>query len=359
MPPGPTGKTRADGVRQKFLRGGTAMQELIEPMVTGQPYPIKGLVIYGVNLFHTIPNVPRTKEALKKLDFVLALDVLPQDHIAWADVVLPEATYLERFDQLLTMAHRTPYIALREPAIPPLYDTRPGWWIARELGNRLGLEGFFPFTTAEEFLNSRLSSVGLTVDKMREQQGIVIQKGKPFLTDFGKDESPFATESKKVELYSEALAKANLKPLPEYEPVAEPPAGYFRLLYGRHPAHTFAKTQNTPLLNELFPENEVWINYEMAAKQGFKSGDYVWLENPEGIRSGPIRVKATQRIRKDAIFMVHGFGHDSPGLSRANRKGASDTALQTSYALDPISGSAGLRANFARLVKAAGKEAQV
>ena len=49
MPPGPTGKTRADGVRQKFLRGATAMQELIEPMITGEPYPIKGLVLYGTN----------------------------------------------------------------------------------------------------------------------------------------------------------------------------------------------------------------------------------------------------------------------------------------------------------------------
>ena len=80
-PPGPTGKSRADGVRDTFLRGATAMQELIEPMITGKPYPIKGLVIYGTNLFHTVPNVPRTKEALKKLDFVLAIDVLPQDHI--------------------------------------------------------------------------------------------------------------------------------------------------------------------------------------------------------------------------------------------------------------------------------------
>ena len=43
---------------------------------------------------------PRTKEALKKLDLVVVIDVLPQDHVAWADFVLPEATYLERYDEL-------------------------------------------------------------------------------------------------------------------------------------------------------------------------------------------------------------------------------------------------------------------
>ncbi len=352
MPPGPTGKVRADGVRQKFLRGATAMQELIEPMITRQPYPITGLVLYGTNLLHTVPNVPRTKAALQNLDFVLSVDVLPQDHIAWSDVVLPEATYLERYDDLWACGHKTPYIALREPAIQPLYQTRPGWWMARELGLRLGLEAFFPWQTAEEYLNQRLSSIGLDLDQLRKQEGVVIQKGKPYLEDFEvTGASPFNTPSKKIELYSEALAKAGFKPLPVYEPTVGAPAGYFRLLYGRSPVHTFARTQNTPLLHELQPENDVWLNDASALRLGLKEGDRVWLENQDGTRSGPIRVKATPRIRADCVFLVHGFGHDAPGMTRAHGKGASDTKLQTRYALDPISGGAGLRVNFVKLVR--------
>ena len=328
------------------------MQELIEPMVTGEPYPIKGLVVYGTNLFHTVPNVPRTKAALQQLDFVLAIDVLPQDHIAWADVVLPEATYLERYDDLWTCGHKTPYIALREPAIEPLHQTKPGWWMARELGRRLGLEAFFPWQTAEEYLNQRLSSIGLDLDRVRAQGGVVIQKGKPYLADFqAGGGSPFNTPSHRVELYSEALAKAGFKPLPEHEPAGEAPAGYFRLLYGRSPVHTFARTQNTPLLHELGPENEVWLNDAAAAGLGLKGGDRVWLENQDGVRSGPVKVKATPRIRTDCVYIVHGFGHDAPGLTRAHRKGASDAMLQTRYALDPISGGAGLRVNFVKLVR--------
>ncbi len=352
LPPGPTGKTRADGAREKFLRGATAMQELIEPMVTGQPYPIKGLVLYGTNPFHTIPNVPRTKEALQKLDFVLTVDVLPQDHVAWSDVVLPEATYLERYDELWACGHKTPYIALREPAIEPLYETKPGWWMARELGLRLGLEAFFPWQTAEEYLNRRLSSLSLNLDKLREQGGVAIQKGKPYLADFeAEGASPFGTPSGKVELYSEALAGAGFDPLPEYEPLTEAPEGFFRLLYGRSPVHTFARTQNTPLLNQLMSENEVWLNDRIAADLGLAAGDQVWLENQDGVRSGPIKVKATPRIRPDCVYMVHGFGHEAPGMTRAHRRGASDAALQTRYALDPICGGAGMRVNFVKLVR--------
>jgi thiosulfate reductase/polysulfide reductase chain A len=51
-------------------------------MITGDPYPIKSLIVYGTNLLHSVPNRDRTLEALKSLDFVLAIDVLPQEHIA-------------------------------------------------------------------------------------------------------------------------------------------------------------------------------------------------------------------------------------------------------------------------------------
>ena len=349
LPLGPSGKARADGARDTFLRGATAMQELIDPMITGDPYPVKGLITYGMNLFNSIPNVPRTVEAVKALDFFLAVDVLPMEHVAWADVVFPEASFVERYDELLTMAHKTPFISMREPAIAPLYDTKPGWWMARELGLRVGLDSYFKWETAEEYLDKRLLSVGSSLEKLRENNGIIIQNGKPYLEDFGTS-SPFNTASEKIELYSADLEEAGLDPMPVYEPPDEPPDGFYRLLYGRHPVHTFAKTQNTPLLSELYPENELWLNARQAEKEGVKSGDRVWLENQDGARSGPIKVKATERIRADAVFMVHGFGQQSAGLSRANGKGASDTKLQTRYKLDPISGGAGMRVNFVKLV---------
>jgi thiosulfate reductase / polysulfide reductase chain A len=337
------------------LRGGTAIQELIEPMIAGQPYPIKGLIAYGTNLFHTLPNVPRTKRALENLDFFMAVDTLPQDHIAWADVVLPEATYLERYDEFWVCSHKTPYIAMREPAVEPYAQTKPAWWMVRELGLRLGLDDFFQWKDAEEYLNRRLGSLSLNLDKLREQNGIMIQKGKPWLEDFEKENSsPFATESGKIELYAASLEKSKLDPLPKYEPPAEPPANQFRLIYGRSPVHTFARTQNTPVLNELVAENELWVNDQVTAALGLKHGDRVLVENQDGVRSGPIRVKATPRIRKDAVYMVHGFGHYAPGLRRADRRGASDAALQTRYALDPISGGAGLRINFVKLVAVEG-----
>ena len=61
----------------------------------------------------------------------------------------------------------------------------------------------------------------------------------------------------------------------------------------------------------------------------------------------------TERIRRDAVFLAHGWGQDSDGLTRANGVGASDTKLQTTYAIDPISGGAGMRVNFVRIASEA------
>ena len=310
LPLGPSGKARADGVRERFLRGSTAIQELIEPMITGDPYPIRGLIAYGINLLHSLPQRERTLEALQALDLVVAIDVLPQDHIAWADVVLPESTYLERHDDLWAVSHKTPYIAIREPAIEPLYDTKPGWWISRELGLRLGLDAFYGFETAEDWINTRLRSIGSSIEAVREAGGVVVQKGKPYLTD--RDSSPFHTASGGSSCRRRRSPKPGSTRCPSTSRRDDPPDGFQRLLYGRHPAHTFAKTQNTPMLRALAPDNEVWVAPAAASARGIGRATSSPSETRTGIRSLPVRVKVTERIRPDAVYMVHGFGHDAP-----------------------------------------------
>ncbi len=100
----------------------------------------------------------------------------------------------------------------------------------------------------------------------------------------------------------------------------------------------------------MFPENVVWIAASEAARIGVHQRQEVWLQNQDGVVEGPVRARVTERIRSDCVFMVHGFGHRAPGLTRANGLGASDTALQTRYDLDPISGGAGMRVNTVRIL---------
>jgi thiosulfate reductase/polysulfide reductase chain A len=125
----------------------------------------------------------------------------------------------------------------------------------------------------------------------------------------------------------------------------------FRLIYGRSPVHTFSRTVNTQWLWELEKENEVWLNTKEAQRLGVQDKQYVVLENQDGVKSNRIRVKVTERIRRDCVYMVHGFGHNAPELSRADGRGADDQKLITRYIEDPITGGTGMRVNFVKIIR--------
>ena len=80
-----------------------------------------------------------------------------------------------------------------------------------------------------------------------------------------------------------------------------------------------------------------------------KSGDYVRLKNQDGVVSNRVKVKSTQRIRPDCVFMVHGFGHTAKTWRFPRGKGASDAQLITRYETDPIMGGTGMNVNFVTL----------
>ena len=99
------------------------------------------------------------------------------------------------------------------------------------------------------------------------------------------------------------------------------------------------------------PENTVWVHPAAAGQLGVSNGEYVRLQNPDGVQSNRIRVRVTQRIRPDSVFMVHGFGHTATRLRLAQGAGADDAELMHNIKIDPIMGGTGMRASFVTLVR--------
>ena len=86
---------------------------------------------------------------MQNLDLMVVVDVIPSETAGWADVVLPESVYLERHDDLNVELFREPFVAIRQPVVASPHDQKPGWWIALQLANKLGLEAYFPWKNAE------------------------------------------------------------------------------------------------------------------------------------------------------------------------------------------------------------------
>jgi thiosulfate reductase/polysulfide reductase chain A len=320
-----------------------------EATLTGKPYPIKAWIVYACNVGLVMPNQRESIEAVNKLDLLVVVDTHPSETASYADVVLPDTSFLERHDDFYVSSLRQGWAAIRQPVVPPPGDQKPSWWIAKQLADRLGVGHYMPFKDMDEYLAKRCELAGVDYAKFRKE-GIVMDPKKPITVDEGLELS-FDTPSKKVEFWSEQLAKAGFDPVPKYAPPDAAPPGFYRLVTGRAPVHTFSRTQTNPLLSDLMPENELWVYTDTAAAAGLKHGQYVKLKNQDGVISNPIKVKATQRIRPDTVYMVYGFGHTSPMLKTALQKGASASQLNTRYKVDPLMGATSIHQNFVTFVK--------
>lgn len=335
-----------------FAEMGSTM-EVIKASIPGadQKYPIKGWFVAGTNLVTSVPKREVIEEAIQSLDFMVVMDTMPMEITGYADVILPECTYLERYDGIRSATNREPSIALRSPAVPPKYNSKPAWWMAKEIGNRLGLAEYFNYNDFEEVIDWQLKEMGSSLEEMKKI-GVKNFKRKSGPLYMQKDKThEFATPSGKIEFYSEELASHGLDPIPVYTPHDSPKQGFYRLNYGRSPMHTFSRTINNPNLSDLTDENMLWVNPKVARIEGLKNNQEVWLQNQDGVNSSfPIKVRVTERIRWDSVYMYHGFGHSNKKLSRAHGKGASDTELISRITIDPLMGGTGMRGNFVKIL---------
>lgn len=203
---------------------------------------------------------------------------------------------------------------------------------------------YYPWNHIEDYLKWRIENGGYNWEEFKKK-GIIIGEKQPIYIEDGLSEE-FYTNSGKIEFYSLHLEEKGFDPFPKYTPHQDPPPGYFRLLFGRAPVHTFSMTQTNPILLDMMNENEIWINTDIAYKFGIKNGDYIKLKNLDGVVSNKIKAKVTERIRTDCVYMVHGFGHTRKALKGAYMKGASDSQLITKYVVDPLMGGTGMNTNF-------------
>jgi thiosulfate reductase/polysulfide reductase chain A len=341
---------RVDAIAQKHPLARAddgAYIELRERVLADQPYPVRGWMIYKQNPMHALPDRGKTERMFRKMEFVAAIDIIPSDSAWMADVILPESTYLERTDPVEEFATPHPFLALRRTVVPPAFDTRPCLDIMKGLARRLELASFFDYDV-DRYIAAQLAPLGVAAADFQRTGIWTNRTGRSYGTTLAP-EYRFRTPSGKIELANERLRRQGADPLPKYVAPVQPRAGEFRLLPSKQALFTHAALQNNEWLNELCPDNSVWINRVEAARRRIAEGDWVSVRSPIGqVR---IRAHVTDRIRPDCVSIPHGFGHRSNGLRRAHGKGASDQDLIVA-GVDKLSGNAALHETFVTVERA-------
>ena len=287
-------------------------RDLYDAILTGQPYPIRGLVGFGANLVVSHAEAERACTALAALDFYVHADLFMTPTASFADIILPVASAWEREGLRVgfeVSQDAQSLVQLRAPAIEPLGESRSDTWIVFEMAKRLGLAAYFwqgDITAAYRFL---LQPANISPETLGQHpEGVRVPLRTRYRKYAARGSRGFATPSRKVEVYSEQLLDHGQLPLPEFvEPALYRASPSFPLILTCAKSATYCHSQNRnlPRLRRLLPDPLVELNPETATARGIVHGDWTEITTPHG----HFRARAALQRRLDPRVVVaqHGW----------------------------------------------------
>ena len=303
----------------KGFRGWAHPDVAIDQIASGDPYPIKAAWVQTCNILGGQAARPKFHyEAMKKLDFVVAVDLFHNPTtMALADIVLPAATFAEKD------GFRSWWAPLNvSPKAVQVGECKSDWEINLEMAKRLNPEVGKKFPTVRDLMNGRLETAGTTFQKMvdqgcwemppegpfkpyrRHERGLLRSDGKP----------GFNTSTGKVELWSKTYAGWGLDPLPYFKEPAQSPVSTPEL-YKKYPLIMISGTRSSlffhaehrmiPWLREKLPDPLVEIHPETAKEYGIYDGEWVYIEND--LAKVRRKAKISITVHPKTINTMHGW----------------------------------------------------
>lgn len=304
---------------------------VIEAMLTGKPYPVRALYVSGVNIAVTYPDTPRTLAALRSLDFLAVATHNMTPTAALADIVLPKTVTLE--EEEVTLQASGPCLTYTAPASARRGEARPDIEIAAALLERMAHQPLLPWRTQREYNELVLRDTGFSIADVAER---------------GYLEFPWKWEDfgRKVELYSERMAKHGLDPLPNWVSVKRSDSDFPLILQTglRERTYHHSRFREQAWAKKVSPDPLLSIHPQNAKQLGVREGDWVTVRTRG--HDGRCRLKAKLSDTTAPDTVVTGMGWWRPD-GEGPEFGALDVNINAalSYAgpYDPASGSADTR----------------
>jgi anaerobic selenocysteine-containing dehydrogenase len=344
--------------------------EVYRAILEERPYPVRGLVGFGANLLIAHADGQQGREALAALDFYLHADLFMNPTAELADIVLPVTSAFEC--EALKMGfdisvEAQSLVQLRRQVVAPRGEARSDTEIVFDLACRLGLGEHFWNGDIQASYQHRLQPSGVMLEALRASPGGVRAPLQARYRKFAelKDGAPrgFATPTRKIELYSEALLGHGYPPLPHYEEPLISPASrpdlseQFPLILtcAKHAVFCESQHRALPSLRRLARDPEVEVHPLAAEERGIHSGDWVYIETPRG--SVRARAKLNDTLAPNVVCGQHGWWQacadlGMPAYDPFSSEGANLNLVIGNEAIDPISGSVPHRAYLCQISRA-------
>jgi len=303
----------------------------------------KVLIDCGSNLLMGAAGPERV--ATLKECFVISVSLYSDETAeALADIVLPDASYLERLDppQQSSPAGRGDWACqVRQPAVPPLRQRRHFSEVLLEIGQRLGIADavnartniFYGLRLPHTLDPEQRCSWEEMVDRIC-QGGFGPEHGLAWFRENGVLTWPKRLEEVYWKPFDAARVPLRYEWLAGWQPcrAGRPQIG-FDLQAVSYPVPWHAsQTCENPWLDEVSQSEPysyfICLNPRTAAAKGIADGDPIWVESTAGRRVRG-RARLTEGVHPEVVAIGGNGGHWARGMPVARGQGAFFNALLT------------------------------
>jgi anaerobic selenocysteine-containing dehydrogenase len=294
---------------------------IMADLIEAEASSIKALITLSGNPILAMPGEDRVREAFKKLELLVCVDLYRSPTGELADYLLPASDWLERADaNIFSMGIQlTPYAMYSDAMVEPKGNRKNDWWILSSLLNAMGKPSPLdtPDTEGWEVVDMALNAHGLSREELKSLPNQ--SKLMPQMDDKSRTLNAIVLHrDKKIdccpEVFSSGMARAETL-FRELE--AEDP-GMLKLIGLRTNYMHNSWLANMPQLRKgRHSHNPLHINPDDAEDLGLTNGQKVRVFNQHGEIEADVRV--SRDLRRGVVAMTHGYGHrHSPGLSLAS-----------------------------------------
>lgn len=303
------------GVDQISPKPGLTATEMFDALANGE---MKAVWIICTNPMVSLPNLRKIEKALENAKFVVVQDISHKsDTVAYADLVLPAAGWLEKEGTMTNSERRISYLA---KGINPPGEARPDAEILCDFAKRMGFRGF-NFSNAEEIYEeycamtkgTNIDISYLNYDRLKNEGSF--QWPVPEYRHTGTprlfiDQKFFTPTQKAIFNIPAQIENTSEKPNAEYP---------FILTTGRirDQWHTMTKTGKVARLRTHYSHPVLEINQLDGYIFKIKEGDVVEVKSKNGVVR--VRTKLSNSIRGGVVFLPMHWGKQLQNdLNRAN-----------------------------------------